>query len=144
MINNAKVVKLQISRKKYQLVKVMNEEEGKLVDELNRDFYRFEKSEQRLRSRSVSHDRLIVEYNYELPSSENSPLEKMLIEDRNRALYQALDSLDKVSKNILLFYTIDNLTFDQISMKIQIPESTVRYKYKVAIKKMQELLKDYN
>ena len=102
MNNNVKVVKLQISRRKYQLIEAKNEDEVKLVDELNRDFYRFEKSEQRLRNRSVSPDRLIAEYNYELPSFENSPLEKILIEDRDKALYKALESLDKVSKNILL------------------------------------------
>ena len=143
MNHNIKVVKLQISRKKYQLIEAKNKEEVNLVEELNRDFYRFEKSEQRLSSRSISHDRLIDDYKYELPSNDANPMGKLLIEDRKKALYKAFDFLDKVSKNILLLYLIDNLTFEQISIKFNIPESTVRYKYKQAIKKMQVLLKDY-
>ena len=59
MNHNVKVVKLQISRKQYQLIEAKNEEEVNLVADLNRDFYRFQKSEQRLKSRSISHDRLI-------------------------------------------------------------------------------------
>ena len=143
MKNNLKVVNLQISRNKFQTIDVQTEEEFKLIEELNRDFYKFEKSEQRLHVRSISQEKLFEDYNFEIPSPDNDPMEILLIQDRNKALCVAIESLSEVLKNIFMLHTLENLTFEQISIKLQMPESTVRYKYKAAIKEMQELLKDY-
>lgn len=143
MSKNVTVVKLQISRKKYQLIETKNEEEVNLVEELNRDFYRFEKSEQRLRSRTISNDRLMVDYEYELPSSDINPLEKLLIEDRNKALYNAINSLSEMEKRIFILRANDELAFSAIASIVNLSKTAVIKKYNAAKEKLQNLLAEY-
>lgn len=143
MNKNVTVVKLQISRKKYQLIEAKNQEEVNLVEELNRDFYRFEKSEQRLRSRAISHDRLMAEYEYELPSSDINPLEKLLIEDRNKALYEAINSLGEMEKRIFILRANDELAFSAIASIVNLSKTAVIKKYNAAKEKLQNLLAEY-
>ena len=143
MNKNVKVVKLQISRRKYQLIEAQTEEEVNLIEELNRDFYRFEKSEQRLKSRSISHDRLIEDYEYELASNDLNPMEKLLIEDRKKAIYSALDTLGEIEKKIFILHTIDELSFSAIASIVNLSKTAVIKKYNVAKDKLQLLLAEY-
>ena len=143
MTNNVKVVKLQISRRKYQLIEAKNEEEVKLVEEMNRDFYRFQKSEQRLKSRSISHDRLIDYYEYELPSSDINPMEKLFIEDRNKAIHNAINSLSEIEKKIFILRGNDDLSFSAIASIVNLSKTAVIKKYNGAKEKLQTILAEY-
>lgn len=143
MNNNVKVVKLQISRKQYQLIETKNEEEFSLVADLNRDFYRFQKSEQRIKSRSISHDRLFADYQYELASSDINPMEKLLIEDRNKAIYNAINSLNEIEKKIFMLRANDELAFSAIASIVNLSKTAVIKKYNAAKEKLQNLLTEY-
>ena len=143
MNNNIKVVKLQISRKQYQLIEAKNEEEVNLVEDLNRDFYRFQKSEQRLKSRSISHDRLFDDYEYELPSSDINPIEKLLIEDRNKSIYNAINSLSEIEKKIFILRANDELAFSAIASIVNLSKTAVIKKYNGAKAKLQIILAEY-
>lgn len=136
-------IKLQISRKKYQTIEVYDDEEVKLVEELNRDFYRFEKSEQRSRARTISCDKLYDEYNYELPSIENDPFEKCLMEDKKEALYKAIDSLNEIEKRVFLLHVQEGLSFNKIASRVCLSKTGVIKKYNQVILKLQNLLKEY-
>lgn len=143
MNKNVTVVKLQITRRKYQLIEAKTKEEVNLIEELNRDFYRFEKSEQRLKSRSISHDRLIEDYEYELPSNDLNPMEKLLIEDRKKAIYSAIDTLGEIEKKIFILHTIDELSFNAIASIVNLSKTAVIKKYNIAKDKLQLLLAEY-
>ena len=143
MNKDLKIVKLQVSRKNYELIEVKDDNELKLIEDLNRDFYRFEKSQERLRKKTMSCDKLLTDYKYEIPSSEYDPFEKLVIINRNKALYDAINSLGEIEKKIFILRTRDELSFNSIANSINLSKTAVIKKYNTIILKLHDLLKDY-
>ncbi len=143
MKKDTKIVKLQVSRKNYEFIEVKDDNELKLIEELNRDFYRFEKSQERLRRKSVSCDNLLEDYKYEIPSIENDPFEKVVIVKRNKALYDAINSLEEIEKKIFILRASDEMSFNSIANSVNLSKTAVIKKYNAIILKLHYLLKDY-
>lgn len=87
-----KKVIYKITRHEFEIIEVTTPEEELLIEELNKEFERVEKAEQRYRARFLSLDEL-----YETQGFEPADSSSYDNEDQNEALYQYLyQALEKI------------------------------------------------
>lgn len=135
-------------KKKYQLtrnscieIEVDSQYDEQVVDDLNREFERFEKSEQRYQKRIVLKDE------NELANNEISILEKLIIEEEklefNKKLYAAINSLTDKQKDVIYLYFFEKKTLREIAKIRNVNYSVIQKQYANAIIKIQIKLNIY-
>ena len=104
----AKKVKYKITERQWIMIDIHTEQEEELVIELNRDINRNARKEKRQRSRNVSVDELLEVYEYELPSGDESFLDVLIREEKERIIREAVNLLPKRQKFVIVEHFWNN------------------------------------
>lgn len=140
----AKKVKYKITERKWIMIDIHTEQEEELVIELNRDINRNARKEKRHRSRNVSVDELLDVYEYELPSGDESFLDALIREEKERIIRDAVNSLPKRQKFVIVEHFWNNKSLREISRETGLHLSSVAESYHSAMAKLGVLLKEIN
>lgn len=140
----AKKVKYKITERKWIMIDVHTEQEEELVIELNRDINRNARKEKRHKKRNVSVDELFDVYEYELPSGEESALDRLLQEERKLLIKNAINRLPKVQRIIIFEYFWNNKSLREIARERNVDESSIREGYHSAMAKLSVWLDELN
>ena len=140
----AKKVKYKITERKWIMIDLHTEQEEELVIELNRDINRNARKEKRQRSRNVSVDELLEVYEYELPSGDESFLDALIREEKERIIREAVNSLPKRQKFVILEHFWNNKSLREISRETGLHLSSIAESYHSAMAKLGVLLKEIN
>lgn len=140
----AKKVKYKITERKWIMIDIHTEQEEELVIELNRDINRNARKEKRQRSRNVSVDELLDVYEYELPSGDESFLDALIREEKERIIREAVNSLPKRQKFVILEHFWNNKSLREISRETGLHLSSIAESYHSAMAKLGVLLKEIN
>ncbi len=79
---------------------------------------------------------------YFLKDKKLTPENTLLQEERHKTILDAIHNLKPKFKEIILFYDIEELSYEEISQKIKRPVGTVKSRLFNARKNLQESLKD--
>ena len=140
----AKKVKYKITERQWIMIDIHTEQEEELVIELNRDINRNARKEKRHRSRNVSVDELLDVYEYELPSGDESFLDALIREEKERIIREAVNSLPKRQKFVILEHFWNNKSLREISRETGLHLSSIAESYHSAMAKLGVLLKEIN
>ena len=138
----AKKVKYKITERKWIMVDIHAEQEEELVIELNRDINRNARKEKRQISRNVSVDELLEVYEYELPSGDESFLDVLIREEKERIIREAVNSLPKRQKFVIVEHFWNNKSLREISRETGLHLSSIAESYHSAMAKLGVLLKE--
>jgi len=69
------------------------------------------------------------------------PLERILSDEKNRALYEAMRRLQTTEYVVVLLHYVQNLSFRQMSKVLDEPVGTVKWRTSQSLKKLKMLLK---
>lgn len=138
----AKKMKYQLDERKFIYVEVKTEEEIVLVTELNRDMEMIKFRERQYRKRNISLDQLFHDYELELMSDEPSVLDKMIEEEKNELIREAVYKLPTVQKIVIYEHFWNEKSLRQIARDRNVSITTVRESYHSAMAKLAVLLKD--
>ncbi len=70
-----------------------------------------------------------------------TPLEELLFEeDRNHLIHEAIKKLSKNYQQVILLYYFDELSYEEISKRLEVPINTVRTHLRRAKKELEKLL----
>ncbi|MBR3806317.1 MAG: hypothetical protein IKJ13_05735 [Clostridia bacterium] len=134
----AKKLIYKITRYKMITVEVETIEEEKIVEELNRDTDRFEKSEETFQNRVVSLDKLFEESGFEPVYDEATPeeiyIQKELQKGRRKRILRAMDKLTEKQKTVIYKTYWEDKTLREIADELGVAHITV-YKILEAAKK---------
>ena len=135
-----KRIAYQITRTRFIMVEVKNEEDERVVRELNKDFERVYMQERRLRARSISLDNLKEVTGIE-PSSRESAVDEIVIENEiKNALKVAIRNLTDKQRDIIRLYFWEDKTMKAIAEEKHLHISTVSECLYSSIKKLKKLL----
>lgn len=140
----AKKVKYKITERQWIMIDIHTEQEEELVIELNRDINRNARKEKRQRSRNVSVDELLEVYEYELPSGDESFLDVLIREEKERIIREAVNSLPKRQKFVIVEHFWNNKSLREISRETGLHLSSIAESYHSAMAKLGVLLKEIN
>ena len=140
----AKKVKYKITERQWIMIDIHTEQEEELVIELNRDINRNARKEKRQRSRNVSVDELLEDYEYELPSGDESFLDVLIREEKERIIREAVNSLPKRQKFVIVEHFWNNKSLREISRETGLHLSSIAESYHSAMAKLGVLLKEIN
>ena len=140
----AKKVKYKITERQWIMIDIHTEQEEELVIELNRDINRNARKEKRQRSRNVSVDELLEVYEYELPSEDESFLDVLIREEKERIIREAVNSLPKRQKFVIVEHFWNNKSLREISRETGLHLSSIAESYHSAMAKLGVLLKEIN
>ena len=140
----AKKVKYKITERQWIMIDIHTEQEEELVIELNRDINRNARKEKRHRSRNVSVDELLDVYEYELPSGDESFLDVLIREEKERIIREAVNSLPKRQKFVIVEHFWNNKSLREISRETGLHLSSIAESYHSAMAKLGVLLKEIN
>ena len=140
----AKKVKYKITERQWIMIDIHTEQEEELVIELNRDINRNARKEKRQRSRNVSVDELLEVYEYELPSGDESFLDVLIREEKERIIREAVHSLPKRQKFVIVEHFWNNKSLREISWETGLHLSSIAESYHSAMAKLGVLLKEIN
>lgn len=140
----AKKVKYKITERQWIMIDIHTEQEEELVIELNRDINRNARKEKRQRSRNVSVDELLEVYEYELPSGDESFLDVLIREEKERIIREAVNSLPKRQKFVIFEHFWNNKSLREISRETGLHLSSIAESYHSAMAKLGVLLKEIN
>ena len=140
----AKKVKYKITERQWIMIDIHTEQEEELVIELNRDINRNARKEKRQRSRNVSVDELLEVYEYELPSGDESFLDVLIREEKERIIREAVNSLPKRQKFVIVEHFWNNKSLREISRETGLHLSSIAESYHSAMAKLGVLLKEVN
>lgn len=119
-----KKVIYKITKQKYEIIEVNTPEEEKIIEELNRDFERIEKANQRYRARCLSLDELYETQGFELADDLQSGDENEE-EVFNQKLHTAIASLTPRQKEIIMLHYFQDKSQVEIAEILHIDKSTV-------------------
>lgn len=71
-----------------------------------------------------------------------NPEERVLQKERQKRILEAINSLNKKHKEVVVLYEIQNLTYEEISKKLKCPIGTVKSRIYNAKKELFNILKD--
>lgn len=135
-------VKYLIAKGCYVFVEVDTDEQEKLIMELNTDFERSAKAEQRYHKHVVSIDELYERFGIEIADSTN---EKEFIDETNQALLRdAINCLSKRQKDIIIMVYYQNKSQVKIAKELGINKSTVSITLKRAHQNIKKFLEKMN
>lgn len=121
-----KEVIYKITKQKYEIIEVNTPEEEKIIEELNRDFERTEKANQRFRTRFLSLDELYETQGFELADDLQSDDEDKEEKERfNQKLHTAIASLTPRQKEIIMLHYFQDKSQVEIAEILHIDKSTV-------------------
>ena len=140
----AKKVKYKITERQWIMIDIHTEQEEELVIELNRDINRNARKEKRQRSRNVSVDELLEVYEYELPSGDESFLDVLIREEKERIIREAVNLLPKRQKFVIVEHFWNNKSLREISRETGLHLSSIAESYHSAMAKLGVLLKEIN
>ena len=140
----AKKVKYKITERQWIMIDIHTEQEEELVIELNRDINRNARKEKRQRSRNVSVDELLEVYEYELPSGDESFLDVLIREEKERIIREAVNSLPKRQKFVIVEHFWNNKSLREISRETGLHLSSIAESYHSAMAKLGVILKEIN
>lgn len=121
-----KKVIYKITRHEFEIIEVTTPEEEKLIEELNKEFERVEKAEQRYRARFLSLDELYETQGFEPADSSLSDDEDEEEKERFLAkLHAAINTLSKRQKQIIVMHYFQDKSQVEIAKELHITESTV-------------------
>ena len=138
----ANKMKYQLDERKFIYVEVNSDEEIVLVKELNRDMEMIKFRERQYRKRNISLDQLFHDYELELMSDEPSVLEKMIEEEKNVMIREAVSCLPKVQKLVIYEYFWKEKSLRQIARERNVSITTIRESYHSAMAKLAVALKE--
>ena len=138
----AKKVKYKITERQWIMIDIHTEQEEELVIELNRDINRNARKEKRQISRNVSVDELLEVYEYELPSGDESFLDVLIREEKERIIREAVNSLPKRQKFVIVEHFWNNKSLREISRETGLHLSSIAESYHSAMAKLGVLLKE--
>lgn len=121
-----KKVIYKITRHEFEIIEVTTPEEEKLIEELNKEFERVEKAEQRYRARFLSLDELYETQGFE--PADSSPSDNEDEEEQERfhvKLHAAINTLSKRQKQIIVMHYFQDKSQVEIAKELHITESTV-------------------
>lgn len=121
-----KKVIYKITRHEFEIIEVTTPEEEKLIEELNKEFERVEKAEQRYRARFLSLDELYETQGFEPADSSPSDDEDEEEKERFHAkLHAAINTLSERQKQIIVMHYFQDKSQVEIANELHITESTV-------------------
>lgn len=121
-----KKVIYKITRHEFEIIEVTTPEEEKLIEELNKEFERVEKAEQRYRARFLSLDELYETQGFE--PADSSPPDDEDEEEQERfhvKLHAAINTLSERQKQIIVMHYFQDKSQVEIAKELHITESTV-------------------
>ena len=92
--------------------------------------------------RAVSIDELYERYEMEIADQSQSIIDKMVEEERNAALWNAIAELEPTDQKIMKLFS-EGMSERDISDVLNIPRTTISYRKKVSFDILREKLKDY-
>ena len=135
-------IKYQIDERKFIYIEVSTDKEIQIVKEMNADMERFKARERLYRKKNVSLDQLFSKYDYEFSSDEPSIIDVLIEEERNQLIKEAIMSLPKRQRMVIIEVFWNNKSLRQISREWNLNIKSVSEPYHIAMKKLRHLLKD--
>ena len=132
---------LQIGYKKWIVLDV-TEEEIVFVKESNRDYENARGRERTYKKKVLSSDLMYEEEGYEVIDESLNPLERLILEERNNYIWDAVLSLPKIQKVVIVEFFWNDKSLRQISRERNVSITTVRESYHSAMAKLAVLLED--
>lgn len=120
-----KKVIYKITKQKYEIIEVNTPEEEKIIEDLNRDFERTEKANQRYRARCLSLDELYETQGFELADDSQFDEDEEEKERLNQKLHTAIASLTPRQKEIIMLHYFQDKSQVEIAEILHIDKSTV-------------------
>ena len=120
-----KKVIYKITRHEFEIIEVTTPEEEKLIEELNKEFERVEKAEQRYRARFLSLDELYETQGFEPADSSPSADDEKEKQPYHPTLHAAINTLSKRQKQIIVMHYFQDKSQVEIAKELHITESTV-------------------
>lgn len=132
-----KKVKYQITKKKYLIVKVENEEEEKLIKELNKLFYQSKDKDYFYRKNVLSLNRL-QEKGYQI--TDNTLINEIISKELSELLISKIKQLSSVQQIVINYMFFLNYTTKEIATMFNTTRQNINQIKNRALKKLKELL----
>lgn len=138
-----KKVIYKITKQKYEIIEVNTPEEEKIIEELNRDFERTEKANQRYRARCLSLDELYETQGFELADDSQSDDEDDVAQEKFfENLHKAIDTLTEKQKLVIYKTFWENKSLREIGADMDVNFKTVYEILEAAKKKIKKFLRN--
>ena len=138
----AKKMNYQYGIKMYLTIEVETEEEIVFVEESNRETENEKGRERTYQSKLISSDWLFEQFEFEFPSEELSPLDRLIVEERNNYINCAIKKLTPKQQKIIKGVFWEDKSLREISREMKQHVSTIAEAYHSALAKLGALLKD--
>lgn len=138
-----KKVIYQITRHKVMLVEVKDEQEEKVVKDLNRDFERSDKQEKRAKARCTSLEMLYESEGFEIADPNSSVEEWLEKQEERKELYKGIATLPKKQKEYVYLRFWKGMTLQQIADYKGVHTSTVKESLDGAVLNLRKFLKKF-
>jgi len=92
--------------------------------------------------KSVSLDEVYEKYELEIADKSPSIIEKMVEEERNAALWKAVEELDPLDQKIMKLLS-EGFSERDMAEALGIPRTTISYRKKISLDFLREKLKDF-
>lgn len=136
-----KKMKYQITVKSFIWMEVKTKNEEKLIKDLNNEFDKEKKKNRTYRKNTVSADRLLDEYMYELPDNSPTILERIIARDKKREIRSAIKKLPNRQKETIIEHFYKDKSLRQIAREKHLNEKTIRESYHSALKNLKKIIK---
>lgn len=139
-----KKVIYKIAKQKYEIIEENTPEEEKIIEELNRDFERIEKANQRYRARCLSLDELYETQGFEIADDlqfddEDDVFQEQFFEN----LHKAIDTLTEKQKLVIYKTFWENKSLREIGQELGVNNKTVHEILEAAKKKIKKFFKNF-
>ena len=132
-----KKVKYQITKKKYLIIKVENEEEEELIKELNKLFYQSKDKDYFYRKNVLSLNRL-QEKGYQI--TDNTLINEIIRKELSELLISKIKQLSSVQQIVINYMFFLNYTTKEIATMFNTTRQNINQIKNRALKKLKELL----
>ena len=128
--------------KGYEWIEVHSVHEVKVVLAYNKEIEKQRKRDVAYHYRCLSMDQLLEEHDYEFASNEKSALDKLIEEERNQEIWNAILELSKPQQYIIIEYFWNNKSLRQIAREKGVCIHSIHKSYLLALEKLKEKLKN--
>ncbi len=132
----AKKMIYKVTERKKIEVEVCTIEQEDLVIWLNKETGREARKNKRHRKRNISIDELFDVYDYEFASDEESALDRLVKDETNRLIHEAINKLPEKQRIVIIEVFWNEKSLRQIARERNVNESTVRQAYHSAMAKL--------
>ena len=136
----AKKMNYQYGIRKYLVIEVETEEEIVFVKESNRETENEKGRERTYQGKVLSSDMLFDKYEFEFASEDLNPLERLILDERNQMIHEAIKRLTKIQQHIIYEHFWNDKSLRQISRETNKEIKTIRESYHSAMKKLANYL----